>query len=179
MAACPAGTRTPPSPVEAFRPAAPRVLRALTGLALFAVLLLLSACATRAVVTPHAAIGARIAQHALAQLDRPYRLGGADRDGFDCSGLALHAHALEGIDIPRTAAAQAAAGSAVERSALQPGDLVFFRFTGGRIDHVGVYVGDGAFVHAPGSGARVRRVVLDAPWFSQRFAGAARYWRVM
>lgn len=86
-------------------------------------------------------------------------------------------HGLEGIAIPRTAAAQFAAGPTVTRGDLRAGDLVFFRFEGAEVDHVGVYIGDGEFIHAPGTGRRVRRAQLDASWFERRFAGAARWWR--
>lgn len=108
----------------------------------------------------------------------PYRYGGEDpRQGFDCSGLARHVHGREGIDIARTAAAQFRAGPRIRRRELRAGDLVFFRFSGRRVDHVGIYVGDGQFVHAPRPGASIVRVDLASPWFARRFAGAARYWR--
>jgi cell wall-associated NlpC family hydrolase len=86
-------------------------------------------------------------------------------------------HSREGIAIPRTALEQSRGGERIDRDALRAGDLVFFRFSGERVDHVGVYIGAGEFVHAPGKGDTVRRAPLDAPWFAQRFAGAARYWR--
>jgi cell wall-associated NlpC family hydrolase len=65
----------------------------------------------------------------------------------------------------------------VELTDLRAGDLVFFRFERRRVDHVGVYVGGGEFIHAPGAGSTVRRARIDAPWFAQRYAGAARWWR--
>jgi murein DD-endopeptidase len=120
----------------------------------------------------------RIAQFALAEIGKPYRYGGeTSAEGFDCSGLTSFVHAREGVGIPRTAIAQYERGERVGRRELRAGDLVFFRFGGRRVDHVGVYTGDGDFVHSPRPGERVQRASLDAPWFEQRFAGAARYWR--
>ncbi len=140
--------------------------------------LALAGCATQRSVRD-AGNGALIARYAAAELGRPYRFGGDETtEGFDCSGLARSVHARASIVIARTAAAQFAAGPRVRRRDLLPGDLVFFRFGRGRaVDHVGVYVGDGAFVHAPRPGSSVQRVTLDAPWFQSRYAGAARYWR--
>jgi cell wall-associated NlpC family hydrolase len=143
-------------------------------------LALLSGCATRPVVRDDVATierGERIARHAIGEVGRRYRYGGETSAGFDCSGLTSYVYGLEGIDIPRTAAAQFAEGPRVARDALRAGDLVFFRFSGRKVDHVGVYIGDGEFIHAPGTGSTVRRVQLDAKWFARRYAGAARWWR--
>lgn len=145
-------------------------------------LALCAGCATRHAAPPSPDIpsldsGARIAVHAIEEIGRRYRFGGDSRGGFDCSGLASYAHAREGFVIPRTAAAQAATGTPVSRDALRAGDLVFFRIDGGAVDHVGVYVGGGEFVHAPGAGNTVRRAQIDSPWFARRYAGAARWWR--
>lgn len=127
---------------------------------------------------PRAEIGERIASHAIAELGRRYRFGGDSPRGFDCSGLASYVHEREGFPIPRTAAAQfASAATRVERDELRAGDLVFFRFAGSAVDHVGVYVGDDEFIHAPGAGSRVRRARLDTAAFARRYAGAARWWR--
>jgi len=144
-------------------------------------IILCAGCATRPLApAPDAASagsGARVAAHALEEIGRRYRFGGDSRGGFDCSGLASYVHAREGFVIPRTAAAQFAAGSPVAREALRAGDLLFFRIGGAAVDHVAVYVGNGEFVHAPGAGNRVRLVRIDSPWFAQRYAGAARWWR--
>jgi cell wall-associated NlpC family hydrolase len=147
-------------------------------LCLLSCLALLSGCATRPARDDGAALrGQRIAQHAIGEIGQRYRFGGETRAGFDCSGLAAYVHGLEGIDIPRTAAAQFASGPRVDRDALRAGDLVFFRFGGRKVDHVGVYVGDGEFVHAPGAGSTVRRAQLGASAFARRYAGAARWSR--
>lgn len=75
--------------------------------------------------------------------------------------------------MPRTAAAQRAVAEPVRIADLRPGDLVFFRTPA---DHVGVYLGDGEFVHAPASGRHVERARLDQPYFLLGFAGAGRFW---
>lgn len=114
---------------------------------------------------------------AIAEVGQRYRYGGESRTGFDCSGLAVYVHALEGVAIPRTAAAQFTSGLRVPRAALRAGDLVFFRFERDAIDHVGVYIGDGEFIHAPGAGSTVRRARIDVAAFAKSYAGAARWWR--
>ena len=121
--------------------------------------------------------GARIAELAAAQLGQPYRYGGEGVEGFDCSGLALFVHQQLGIALPRTAREQRAQSAALDRSELQQGDLVFFTM-GPRllVDHVGVYVGEGRFIHAPRAGSPVRIARLDLSPFSRQFAGGARYW---
>lgn len=87
-------------------------------------------------------------QAAMAQVGKPYIWGGTGPGGFDCSGLMLYAYRQVGVSLPRVASAQAGVGSSVSKSALQPGDLVFFYFP---ISHVGMYIGDGKMVHASNS----------------------------
>jgi cell wall-associated NlpC family hydrolase len=118
----------------------------------------------------------RIARAALAQVGRPYRAGGTGAEGFDCSGLVLHSHLAVGLLVPRTAAEQQRAAIPIPRSALVPGDLIFFRANGGAVDHVGVYAGGGRFVHAPGAGRVVELAELAGSWFTERYAGAGRFW---
>jgi cell wall-associated NlpC family hydrolase len=123
--------------------------------------------------------GAVIAREARDYIGTPYRYGGGDpRGGFDCSGLVAYVHAQEGITVPRTAAAQYAAARKVDRDDLQPGDLVFFRLVAGSRDvtHVGIYTGQGRFVHAPQSGRNVGEASLDDPFFRERFAGSGRFY---
>ena len=126
-------------------------------------------------------IGAVIAQQALAQVGAPYRYGGADpRRGFDCSGLVSYVHALEGVSVPRTAAAQFAAARKVAVADLRAGDLVFYRLVPGsrEVTHVGIYTGQGRFVHAPQTGKLVGAASLDEPYYRERFAGAGRLYPV-
>lgn len=121
--------------------------------------------------------GAAIARQALAQVGAKYRYGGAEPGrGFDCSGLVTYAHALEGVDVPRTSAAQFAAARKVDPDELRPGDLVFFRLVAGssQVTHVGIYTGQGRFVHAPQTGRSVGEASLGDPYFRARFAGAGR-----
>jgi murein DD-endopeptidase len=115
--------------------------------------------------------GQEAAHLALALLGTPYRSGGTDPQGFDCSGLVRYVFAAAGIALPRTAEEQQAATEPVEPTALEPGDLVFFRLPD---PHVGIYVGDGTFVHAPGAGRAVVAARLAEPWFILAFAGAGR-----
>jgi cell wall-associated NlpC family hydrolase len=115
---------------------------------------------------------------AMNFLDRPYRLGGQNVDtGFDCSGFTRHlfGQAL-GIDLPRRVDDQAhdRSLSQVSRDALRAGDLVFFNTLRRTFSHVGLYIGDGRFIHAPRSGARVRLERLDADYWARRFTGARR-----
>jgi cell wall-associated NlpC family hydrolase len=115
---------------------------------------------------------------AMNFLDRPYRRGGDSVDtGFDCSGFTRHLFDKTlGIDLPRTADDQAhdRALSRVSRDALRPGDLVFFNTLRRTFSHVGIYVGDGRFIHAPRSGAQIRVESLSASYWSRRFTGARR-----
>jgi cell wall-associated NlpC family hydrolase len=111
--------------------------------------------------------GPRLAQEALSMLGQPYRYGGAEPGGFDCSGLVSYAARNAGFSVPRTAQEQQHAGFAVARRALQPGDLVFLHLAGKDL-HVGVAIDPVHFVHAPSSGGRVRIDSLEA----RRYAGA-------
>lgn len=123
--------------------------------------------------------GAAIAREAREQIGLPYRYGGSDpRRGFDCSGLVSYVHAQEGIAVPRTAAAQYAAARKVDRDALMPGDLVFFWLEPRQrqVTHVGVYIGQGRFIHAPQSGRDVGEASLDDPYYRERFAGSGRFY---
>jgi len=123
--------------------------------------------------------GARIAQTALRYVGVPYRYGGSEPSrGFDCSGLVSYVHGIDGIAVPRTAAAQFAAARPVAAADLRPGDLVFFRLTSGSkaVTHVGIYTGARRFVHAPQTGRNVGESSLDDDYYRQHFAGAGRYY---
>ena len=125
------------------------------------------------------ATGAAIARAAQSLIGSPYRYGGAGPDAFDCSGLVSYVHRQFGYATPRTAAQQYAQAAPVPRADLQPGDLVFFRLGGGAVSHVGVYLGQDRFVHAPQTGARVREASLDEEFFRDRYAGAGRLYPPM
>jgi cell wall-associated NlpC family hydrolase len=108
----------------------------------------------------------------------PYRRGGSSVDsGFDCSGFTRHIFELSlGLLLPRRVDDQAGAGGLVrvDRAALHPGDLVFFDTLKRTFSHVGIYVGDGRFIHAPRSGSAVRIEDMRQAYWSQRFTGARR-----
>jgi len=114
-------------------------------------------------------------ERALSWLGVKYRFGGQDeKRGFDCAGLVRRVFSTA-VELPRTAAAQYREGCIVEREELQPGDLVFFRNTYKRgISHVGIYIGNGEFVHAASRRHAVRVDRLDSPYFHTRFAGGRR-----
>jgi cell wall-associated NlpC family hydrolase len=119
----------------------------------------------------------RVVSDAHAFTGTAYRPGGADANGFDCSGFVQFLYGRQGIRLPRTAADQFGAGAKVAARRIAPGDLVFFRTAGRRVSHVGVALGDGTFLHAPNVGSRVRMDRLEAPYWSRRFAGARRVTR--
>jgi cell wall-associated NlpC family hydrolase len=115
---------------------------------------------------------------AMNFLDRPYRTGGQSSEtGFDCSGFTRHLFGQTlGIQLPRRVDEQAHASTlnAVPREALQAGDLVFFNTLKRTFSHVGIYVGNGRFIHAPRSGAQIRIESLSAAYWASRFTGARR-----
>ena len=103
----------------------------------------------------------------------PYRWGGETVKGFDCSGLAMVCYRLNGLNLPRNSRSQFRAGRPVTRQQLQKGDLVFFATKGGRrVTHVGMYIGDGQFIHAPRTGKTVRVAKLSTPFFAKTYVGA-------
>jgi cell wall-associated NlpC family hydrolase len=142
------------------------------------VAVLLAACAGQpARPPPPPGTGATIAALAVSLVGTPYHFGGADAAGFDCSGLAVYVHERAGLTIPRTAREQQRAVRPVPLAELEPGDLVFFHIHSRRVDHVGVYVGEGRFVHAPRPGVPVTYGDLsEGGYYRQRFAGAGRFW---
>ena len=137
--------------------------------------LLASACRTLP-PPPPADTGAAIAAAAASLVGTPYHFGGADQAGFDCSGLAFYVHERVGLAIPRTAAAQQRAARPVPLAELAPGDLVFFRISARHVNHVGVYAGDGRFIHAPRAGQAVAYADLREGFYARRLRGAGRFW---
>lgn len=112
----------------------------------------------------------------MSYLGIPYVYGGTDREsGVDCSGLVQNLfRSAIGLDLPRTAAAMSKVGEKVDRTELKPGDLVFFNTMRRAFSHVGVYLGDGEFLHSPSSGGKVRIEKLSVSYWASRFNGARR-----
>ncbi|WP_136527050.1 NlpC/P60 family protein [Geomonas ferrireducens] len=106
----------------------------------------------------------------------PYRWGGDTVvDGMDCSGFVRAVYNLCGVNIPRTSREQYRVGDAVGREELKDGDLVFFGGSPDEINHVGIFVGNGRFVHAPRRGDDIKVSSMDESYFQKRFVGAKRY----
>ena len=120
-------------------------------------------------LAPSSAAGAAI-QAALAQVGDPYVWAGTGPDGFDCSGLTSYAYAAAGVALPHSSRAQSQLGTEVARSALQPGDLVFFYSP---VSHVGLYIGNGMMVHARTYGQPVSVTSVDQSGyrFAKRIVG--------
>jgi len=138
-----------------------------------------------ALLSPAAVVAARQASHdyglaaadeALVTVGARYHYGGSSPDtGFDCSGLVAHVYERAwGIELPRRTAEQRHLGRPIKRAELQPGDLVFYNTRKRPFSHVGIYLGDGDFVHAPRPGQRVRVESINNPYWRARFSGARR-----
>ena len=106
---------------------------------------------------------------AMGYLGVPYVYGGASPSGFDCSGFVMYVFGQIGVSLPHNAAAQYGSGTPVDRSQLQPGDLVFFNGLG----HVGIYVGGGSFIHSPHTGDVVKISSMTG-WYASTYVGARR-----
>ncbi|CAG2126993.1 hypothetical protein LMG31506_00275 [Cupriavidus yeoncheonensis] len=117
-----------------------------------------------------------ISIQAMSLVGTPYRYGGNTPDsGFDCSGLVRYVVArAANVSLPRTTEAMGTRGSALDRSEVASGDLVFFNTTGRANSHVGIYVGQNRFVHAPSSGGTVRLEDMGKSYWASRYNGARR-----
>ena len=110
---------------------------------------------------------------ARSWLGTPYLYGGTTRQGVDCSALMMFVFREAGTTLPRTSRQQFMVGRAVERRDLRAGDLVFFNTSGSGVSHVGLFVGNDAFIHASSSQGVVREM-MSAPYFIGRYMGARR-----
>lgn len=122
----------------------------------------------------HQAGSQELLLHSMSLIGTPYRYGGSSRgSGFDCSGMVQYVYqqALQ-VNLPRTARDIAAVSAPIRTKDLQVGDLVFFNTSGQVYSHMGLYIGNGEFIHAPSSSGVIRTARLDQPYFSQRFTGA-------
>ena len=119
---------------------------------------------------------ADITSYALSLIGVDYRFGGNTPDqGLDCSGLIRYVfQQATGISLPRSARDQARVGESISRDELQPGDLAFFNTRRFQFSHVGLYIGDNRFIHAPSSGGSVEVTSLDNRYWQKAFNGARR-----
>ncbi len=118
-----------------------------------------------------------ITASAGSYIGTPYLWGGTNSStGFDCSGLTYTVYAQNGFQLPRVAAEQFKQGNYVPRNRLREGDLVFFATSGGKkASHVGIYIGNNNFIHAPSSGKNVQTTSMDNPYFKKIYLGARSY----
>ena len=122
---------------------------------------------------PASSVGQEAAAVAARQIGIPYRYGGSTPRGFDCSGLVHYSYQRAGKAIPRTTAQLWAGTDPVERRDMQVGDLLFFRIDG-KMSHVGMYLGDNRFVHAPSTGKVVSIENLSSDYYRKAFIRAGR-----
>ena len=147
-----------------------------------AVLVLATGCASHSPVkndpaassrTIAVAPGERAARVALDQVGVPYRYGGNTPSGFDCSGLVQYAYSRAGVAVPRTTGQLWATAESVELNQLRAGDVLFFDIDG-KPSHVGLYLGEQRFVHAPATGRRVSVATLEADFYRDALLRAGR-----
>ena len=117
-------------------------------------------------------VRSRIVFTALQMVGVPYRYGGEAPDGFDCSGLVQYAYRAAGVPVPRTSRAQLDATAPVALADAIAGDLLFFRSED--FSHVGIYLGEGRFVHAPATGRTVSIASFNDAWYRRNFVRAGR-----
>ncbi len=118
----------------------------------------------------------QVIEAAQDMLGVPYLYGGTSPNrGFDCSGLVQYAYSQAGIRVPRTTGEQYRAALPIKRHALRPGDVIFFRTHGRRfVSHVGIYLGDGQFIHAPSSGKQVSIDNLQDDYWRRHYTSGGR-----
>lgn len=121
-------------------------------------------------------IGDKLVSLAKSKLGCKYVWGATGSNTFDCSGLTSWCHKQVGISIPRTSLAQSKGGKAVSKSNLQAGDLLFWKTTSAEVGHVGIYVGNNQFIHAPNKSKPVKYDSLSSSYYSSRFVRARRYY---
>jgi cell wall-associated NlpC family hydrolase len=149
---------------------------------LFLCILAVAGCATPQ-RTPLAAAGSTkptaelrddAAMHAQKMVGKPYKYGGASPSGFDCSGLVLYSYKRAGLVLPHGTDRQRSVSRPIKLADVRRGDLLFFNQEGKKFGHVGIYVGEGKFVHAPSSGKSVRSDRLDTPYWRKHLSEARR-----
>jgi murein DD-endopeptidase len=105
---------------------------------------------------------------------KPYRYGGSSPAGFDCSGLVQYSYRQAGVALPRNTDQQRSVSRPVRLADLRRGDLLFFNQEGKKYGHLGIYIGDGKFVHSPSSGKAVRSDRLDSPYWKKHLSETRR-----
>ena len=165
-----------------------RSIRSFVPAALLSAAVLLTGCASspatsstvasgRVTVEPRvvdAQVGGAIADVAMGMVGTRYRYGGTDPvEGFDCSGLVYYAYGQAGYRVPRTSQEMFRAVRKIAVGQAGPGDLMFFQDQT-KLSHVGIYVGDGMFVHAPATGQNVVIASLDVPYYRQHLVAVGR-----
>ena len=120
--------------------------------------------------------GEKLVNLAKSKLGCKYVYGATGPNTFDCSGLTQWCHKQLGITIPRTSLDQSKSGKLVNKSDLQPGDLIFWKTTSAPVGHVGMYVGNGQFIHAPNKSKPVKYDSLDNSYYKSRYVCARRYY---
>ncbi len=162
----PGGASAPGKPVAASTPPAATVAKVRPAPA--------PSNVPRAVLSPDAQ---EVVLYALGLLNVDYRFGGANPEsGLDCSGMVSYIYEQAvGVRLPHNAAQIARLGREVARDELEPGDLVFFNTMNRQYSHVGIYIGEDRFVHAPATNGRIKVSSLRSSYFAQRFDAARRY----
>lgn len=116
-----------------------------------------------------------LSKEAYQYIGVPYKWGGTNSSGFDCSGLVRAVYRLNGLTLPRTSREQYDSGKFVAKAKLQIGDLVFFSNNGKDVNHVGIYIGNHEFIHAPGKGKKVTKANLNNKYWIKTYRGARNY----
>ncbi len=132
------------------------------GLVLLSLVALAPACQVVSEPPPPSPLRSQVTLLAQALVGVPYRYGGIDIDGFDCSGYVRYVYGCFGIELPHSARALGRLRPRVKLAEAEPGDLLVFRLR--RTWHVAVFLGEGRFIHAPSRGGRVRIEALDSYW---------------
>jgi cell wall-associated NlpC family hydrolase len=154
----------------------PEIRRFCSFVLCLALLAGLTACGTFTPRNETTATGQELVRQVKQLLGTPYRYGGNDPDGFDCSGLVQFAYSQIGIAIPRTTRAQLVNSQPVAKTAMLPGDLVFFRLRGRKVSHVGMYIGHRLMIHAPSNDKSVSYARLDKGYWGDHIAAVGRYY---
>ena len=146
--------------------------------------LALASCATTPPPPPPASAGStkpsaagpgdRAAALAQTMVGKPYKYGGSSPSGFDCSGLVQYSFKQAGVSLPHNTVQQRSASRLIKVAELRRGDLLFFDQEGKKYGHVGIYLGEGKFVHAPSSGKSVRSDTLGNPYWKKHLSEARR-----